>query len=218
MCVKRPNSCRGCVVWSVGVLDQESTYSPMLTTLLGYVLLGVVSVSERFLRQGEEARSFETGTSDQGTTRLVGAAWAVGIGVGLLAPVLSRSGPGRISDTRLPKLGSVLMVLGLGLKWWAMHKLGRFYTRTLRTASDQPVVESGPYRYVRHPGYLGAVLMWIGFSLTTRHWLALLGITLAMLMAYTRRISAEETMLVQTLGEPYAAYQRRTARLLPGAY
>jgi isoprenylcysteine carboxyl methyltransferase (ICMT) family protein YpbQ len=190
----------------------------MLTTLLGYVLLGVVSVSERFLRQGEEARSFETGTSDQGTTRLVGAAWAVGIGVGLLAPVLSRSGPGRISDTRLPKLGSVLMVLGLGLKWWAMHKIGRFYTRTLRAASDQPVVESGPYRYVRHPGYLGAVLMWIGFSLTTRQWLALLGITLAMLMAYTRRISSEETMLVQTLGEPYAAYQRRTARLLPGAY
>jgi len=190
----------------------------MLTTLLGYVLLGVVSVSERFLRQGEEARSFETAASDQGTTRLVGAAWAVGIGVGLVAPVLSRSGPGRISDTRLPKFGIVLMVLGLGLKWWAMHKLGRFYTRTLRTASDQPVVESGPYRYVRHPGYLGAVLMWIGFSLTTRHWLALLGITLAMLMAYTRRISAEETMLVQTLGEPYAAYQRRTARLLPGAY
>jgi len=37
-------------------------------------------------------------------------------------------------------------------------------------------------------------------------------------MADTRRISSEETMLVQTLGEPYAAYQRRTARLLPGAY
>ncbi len=49
----------------------------MLTTLLGYMLLGVFTVSERFLRQGEEARSFETAASDQGTTRLVGAAWAL---------------------------------------------------------------------------------------------------------------------------------------------
>ncbi|SRR5712692_5638358 len=188
----------------------------MPTTPIGYLLLGVFFVSERLLRQGEEARSFDAAASDQGTTRLVGAAYAVGIAAGLLAPALSRSG--RIYDSRLPKLGIVLMVLGLGLKWWAMHTLGRFYTRALRTASDQPVVDNGPYRYVRHPGYLGAVLMWIGFSLTTRNWLALLGIAPTMLFAYTQRISAEETMLVQTLGEPYAAYQRRTARLLPGAY
>jgi len=188
----------------------------MRTTPIGYLLLGVFFVSERLLRQGEEARSFDAAASDQDTTRLVGAAYAVGIAAGLLAPALSRSG--RIYDSRLPKLGIVLMVLGLGLKWWAMHTLGRFYTRTLRTASDQLVVDNGPYRYVRHPGYLGAVLMWIGFSLTTRNWLALLGIAPTMLFAYTQRISAEETMLVQTLGEPYAAYQRRTARLLPGAY
>src|SRR5579859_2144839 len=133
----------------------------MLTALLGYLLLVVFAVSERFLRQGDAARSFDATASDQGTTRLVGAAWAASIGLGLLAPVLARAGPGRIVDTRWPKLGLGLMVMGLGLKWWAMRTLGRFYTRTLRARADQPVVEGGPYRYVRHPGYLGAVLMWL---------------------------------------------------------
>jgi len=198
--------------------DQNDEPAFMRTRLVAYPLLAVFFVSERLLRQGDEARSLDVSAMDKGTTRLVGAAYAVAINAGLVVPALCRSGPGRISNPHLPKVGLALMVLGLRLKWWAMQTLGRFYTRTLRTAPDQRVVDSGPYRYVRHPGYLGAVAMWIGFSLSTRNWLALLGITSTMLVAYTWRISAEESMLVQTIGAPYAAYQRRTARLFPGAY
>jgi protein-S-isoprenylcysteine O-methyltransferase len=56
--------------------------------------------------------------------------------------------------------------LELALKTWAVRTSGRFDTRTLRSASDQSVTDSGPYRLVRHPGYLGALLLWIGFGLT----------------------------------------------------
>ena len=44
------------------------------------------------------------------------------------------------------------MALGLALKAWAVRTLRGFYTRTLRTACDQRMIDSGPYRLVRHPG------------------------------------------------------------------
>jgi protein-S-isoprenylcysteine O-methyltransferase Ste14 len=44
-----------------------------------------------------------------------------------------------------------------------MRTLGRAYSRTLRTERER-VVEAGPYRHVRHPGYLGSNLIWLGFA------------------------------------------------------
>jgi protein-S-isoprenylcysteine O-methyltransferase Ste14 len=185
---------------------------------LGYLLLGVFFAMERRLREGDEARSFHAGASDRGTTRLIGAASGSALVVGGLAPLLSHRGWGHLADSRLPTLGLGLMGLGLALKAWAMRTLGRFYTRTLRAASDQPVIDAGPYRLVRHPGYLGALLLWLGFGLAVRNWLATLSVALALAPAYLRRIHSEESLLVETLGEPYAAYRRRTWRLLPGVY
>jgi protein-S-isoprenylcysteine O-methyltransferase Ste14 len=78
----------------------------------------------------------------------------------------------RISDPQSPPLGLALMALGLGLKFWAMRTLGQFYARTLRTATDQPIVDAGPYQHVRHSGYLGAVAAVDRFRLTTRNWIA----------------------------------------------
>lgn len=46
-----------------------------------------------------------------------------------------------------------LGVSGLALRVWSMRTLGAFYTRTLRTAQNQHVVDTGPYRMIRHPGY-----------------------------------------------------------------
>jgi protein-S-isoprenylcysteine O-methyltransferase Ste14 len=190
----------------------------MRTFVLAYALLAIFIASERLLRQGDEAISLEESEEDRGTTRLVGAAYGVSINAGLLAPVLSRAGIGRISNPRPATAGVMLMVVGLALKVWAMRTLGRFYTRTLRTASDQVVVEGGPYRFLRHPGYLGAIMMWSGFGLATRNWLLAAAVSLAMMFVYRRRIAFEESMLAHSFGPAYAGYQRRTARLVPGVY
>src|SRR5258708_1479204 len=57
------------------------------------------------------------------------------------------------------------MIIGLTLRVWAAQVLGRFYTRTLRTTDKQRIVQSGPYHLIRHPGYLGTILIWIGAGL-----------------------------------------------------
>jgi protein-S-isoprenylcysteine O-methyltransferase Ste14 len=67
-------------------------------------------------------------------------------------------------------------------------------------------------------GLTAPLLSRLGFGLVTRNALVAVTIVLAMLTAYTRRIVAEEAMLVDHLGAAYQDYIHETFRLLPGVY
>jgi protein-S-isoprenylcysteine O-methyltransferase len=110
------------------------------------------------------------------------------------------------------------MAGGLSLRIWAQRTLGAFYTRTLRTDEQQQVVDAGPYVRVRHPGYAGMLAFWSGYGLSLTSWPALTVTAIPNAVAYLQRIEAEEAMLEASLGDSYRAYQRRTARLVPGLY
>ena len=108
-----------------------------------------------------------------------------------------------------------MMTAGLALRAWSMRTLGAYYSRTLRTTSDQGVVESGPYRVIRHPGYLGSIMVWTGFAVTSGSAAAAAGVAALMGNAYSRRIASEEAMLTGRFGSAYAEYSQRTKRLIP---
>jgi protein-S-isoprenylcysteine O-methyltransferase Ste14 len=130
-----------------------------------------------------------------------------------LAPVLRRTRSPRLPRVAAP-LGVGLEAFGLGLRAWSMRTLGRSYTRTLRVEQAQSVVDSGPYAWVRHPGYAGSLLVWAGFALTSRS-VPVLGTVGTLLgTAYRRRIVAEELLLRREL-PGYEAYRARTKRLIP---
>lgn len=95
-----------------------------------------------------------------------------------------------------------------------MRTLGAFYSRTLQTREEQTVVETGPYRLVRHPGYLGSLLIWTGFALSSRSLPVVVGVTGVVVHAYGRRIDAEEQLLDRDL-PGYGDYRRRTWKLIP---
>jgi protein-S-isoprenylcysteine O-methyltransferase Ste14 len=124
----------------------------------------------------------------------------------------------RVSPETLPRaagpVGVGVQTLGLGLRAWSMRTLGRSYTRTLRTEGAQRVVEAGPYRLIRHPGYAGSLLIWLGFALTSRSLLVLEVVGGLVGGAYHRRVAAEEALLGRDLSG-YEAYARRTKRLIP---
>jgi protein-S-isoprenylcysteine O-methyltransferase len=95
-----------------------------------------------------------------------------------------------------------------------MRHLGRYYSRTLRIESDQHVVDDGPYTYVRHPGYLSSMMVWVGSRAAIN--IVVAAITaLVLAYVYVRRITAEEALLKSTLGEQYESYQHHTWRLIP---
>jgi protein-S-isoprenylcysteine O-methyltransferase Ste14 len=71
---------------------------------------------------------------------------------------------------------------------------------------------------VRHPGYLGVLLLWLGAGLASANVLVAGLIAISMGRAYRRRIGSEEAMLTDTFGEDYVAYTHRTRRLIPWVY
>ncbi len=112
-------------------------------------------------------------------------------------------------------LGTALLILGSGLRRYCIRLLGRYFTAAVTVTPGQPVIERGPYRWVRHPGYSAGFLMYLGMGLALGCWLSLLIFVLLIVTVYPRRVQAEETALLNTLGEPYRQYMRRTKRYIP---
>jgi protein-S-isoprenylcysteine O-methyltransferase Ste14 len=190
----------------------------MLTTIMAYLLVALFSVFEGRLRKGKAAQSLEPGASDQQSTRRLGAAYGVAVLCLLAAPLLNLLSPGHILYVPSGWIGLAISLGGIGLRIWATVILGEFYTRTLLVQENQSVVQRGPYRFIRHPGYLGVILMWTGAGLATNNWIVTLVILLTLCMAYLYRIQTEEAMLLERLGKPYAEYMTHTWRLLPLVY
>ena len=139
-------------------------------------------------------------------------AWALGIGLaygsfGGLRPAMP-----------LQIAGLILMGIGIALRSAAILQLGHFHTPNVAVLQDHRVIDTGLYRHVRHPSYLGALIAFLGFSLALANGWSL-GIIMGMaLVIYPYRIREEEAALTAALGDRYRAYCRRTWRLLPGVY
>ncbi len=110
--------------------------------------------------------------------------------------------------------GLLAMVAGLALRTWAIVTLGRWFTLEVGVAPAQRVVEEGPYRVIRHPSYVGALLAFAGSALLLRAWVAAALGTLVLGLAYRRRIVQEERVLLTGLSG-YADYVARTGALVP---
>ena len=112
-----------------------------------------ISLSAHIPRAPGEASDLAATDSDQGTTWQIGAAYGLAAG---LSPVLRRLRAGRLPPASGPA-GVAVMAAGLALRAWSMRTLGTYYSRTLRTTSDQTVVEHGPYRVLRRGTLLVSV-------------------------------------------------------------
>ena len=184
--------------------------------LSGYLVIASFFIIQLKLRQTKAARSFNGGEYDRGNTTLIGAVTGLGLCLPLVADFLGFAAFNINLAEGLFALA--VMALGVGLRVWAAVVLGKFYTTTLMTTEGQTIVTSGPYALVRHPGYLGEILLWAGFAVLSSNTALLVIIPLMFLAAYMYRIAAEEGMLVKELGESYVRYRKRTHKLVPFLY
>jgi len=111
--------------------------------------------------------------------------------------------------------GIFLMLLGVLVRQWAIAVLGRFFSLTVRVATDHRVVTRGPYRLVRHPSYTGVLITFIGLGLAVQSSGGLLVLLGVFSLCYGYRIRVEEKTLLSELGQDYASYMKRTKRLIP---
>jgi protein-S-isoprenylcysteine O-methyltransferase Ste14 len=112
-------------------------------------------------------------------------------------------------------LGTVIVWLGLLLRWWSFDSLGKYFTVTVRTSEDQVVVERGPYRVLRHPSYTGLLLVFSGGGLIVHNWVSAAGAGAVLLVALIYRLRIEERALEEALGSRYRQFAENRARLVP---
>ena len=199
---------------------------------LGGVLLILLFVIEAEVRFGARARSSRAEETDRRSTLALTFGTLVPIaGFALVMKHARAAGApsptgwaGWLFGESLPGLpalawaATAIGLAGLGLRLWAVLTLRERYTRTLLTHGDHAIERGGPYRVVRHPGYLGSLLCLNGVGFTSGSAVVFAASLLATVSAYVYRIRAEDRMLIQALGEPYAQYRREVSALIPAIY
>ncbi len=112
--------------------------------------------------------------------------------------------------------GIVIFLGGVGYRLWAVRTLGEFYSHRVRTTDGHRIVDSGPYRFTRHPAYAGMIAANLGVALYFPNAATACVFLFALIPSIAARIAVEERTLLQIEG--YAEFAKTRKRLLPGIW
>ena len=146
------------------------------------------------LRRHREGTTLEIKDRQSGLVVVFGLIAAVYLAFGL-----SLAGIALLPDW-LFYLGIALMVLGIFLRQWSIALLGVFFSTLVSVQEGQTIIRKGPYRYLRHPSYTGAIMIFTGIGLAILSWGAVLVLLAASFAVYGYRIRIEEKALVERFG------------------
>ena len=134
----------------------------------------------------------------------------------LVPPLILLSGIGQLSAgwPFIRILGFALSLYALIILTWVPRVLGRFLVPQAVVFPDHALITSGPFKFLRHPSFSGALALWLGTALGTLNWL-LLGLWFLLLVGKTIQARAEEEILQTKFGSAYEAYARQTGRFIP---
>jgi protein-S-isoprenylcysteine O-methyltransferase Ste14 len=175
----------------------------------------------RVMEAGVDIRTFKrlragARRQDKGSHMVLLCLIVIGLLLGLLLALKVPAAAMTSAPDLLFWPGILLMYAGIALRFYAIKCLGRYFTTSVAVAAEQTVVETGPYRFIRHPSYAGFLITWLGVGLSlTNNWLSLLVIMGCALAGFAYRIHVEERVLQERLGQRYQEYMQRTKRLIP---
>jgi protein-S-isoprenylcysteine O-methyltransferase Ste14 len=185
---------------------------PPLTALalVSAGLAGAASLTSGNLSAGER--------EDRGNRWVIAALGLIGLLDVYLPARADREERWTIDGESVRWLGVLLYALGGVLRLWPVFVLGRRFSGLVAIQPGHTLVTSGIYSRIRHPSYLGLLVMTLGWGLVFRAWVGVLLATL-IVPPLVARIRSEEQLLRSQFGAEYDAYRARTpARLIPGLY
>jgi protein-S-isoprenylcysteine O-methyltransferase Ste14 len=185
-----------------------------------YIVLGIafalwlcieVPLSVRNRASGSEA-----GGRDKNT---LSAIWATLVLANSMALIVACTGAWRISGKPcFVWIGIAIFAIGVVLRLASIVTLGRLFTYNVAIRDGHALKTTGLYRLMRHPGYAGLFIAFIGIDLALNDWLSFAIGVIPLFIVLSRRIAVEEKVLIAEFGDAYVQYQRRTRRLFPGIY
>ena len=153
----------------------------------------------------------DSSSVDSGSMRLIVA----GMQLAMLAAFVIAFFLRPFAGTAYFWVGIVLLILGSALRRHCFRVLGDYFTYAVKASGSQPVIDRVAYRWVRHPSYTGAMMMFAGMGLALGNWPSLIVLLVTAVAVYAYRVVVEERALCETIGEPYRAYMARRKRFIP---
>lgn len=165
-----------------------------------------------------DRRSVSGTSADNGSLQVMAVAFIIGLTIAFWVPSLS--GAARITSYQvsIQTAGILLIWGGMAFRLWAVATLGKLFRITVVLQNEHQLVTHGPYTFLRHPSYTGAIITFCGIGLALNNWLSLLILLTVVLIGYSYRISIEEQALCARFGTVYEDFSRTRWRLVPFVY
>ena len=189
----------------------------MIIRYLALLFVYVWAAIEIF-RQIKESRQKQGQTNaDTGSLLLIYAAIFIGYGIGIPFAFLTF---GRITwgEPYPAILGLAVIVVGASIRFIAMRTLSRHFTYAVGIQEQHELIEQGLYRSIRHPAYLGELMVFLGIGLAFANWISLVILLVCPFIAFHVRMNVEEKVLLDHFAARYTEYRKRTWRLVPWLY
>jgi protein-S-isoprenylcysteine O-methyltransferase Ste14 len=111
--------------------------------------------------------------------------------------------------------GLALILAAAAMRVWVRVHIRGLYSGHVEVQNDHRLVQSGPYRFVRHPGYTGFLLLALGVTVGYSSLIGLAAIPVLLLPGLAYRMKVEERLLTGQFGDEYRAYALKTRQLIP---
>ncbi|KQS90119.1 isoprenylcysteine carboxylmethyltransferase family protein [Chryseobacterium sp. Leaf394] len=114
--------------------------------------------------------------------------------------------------------GLTMIITGVLIRWMIIRSLGKYFTVDVSIRQDHKIKQDGIYQILRHPSYSFALLTFLGLGLYLNNWISLIIVFIPVCIAFRYRIAVEEKALIETFGDDYLNYRKRTKMLIPLIY
>jgi protein-S-isoprenylcysteine O-methyltransferase len=150
---------------------------------------------------------------DRGTARRIVLSVNTTITAALLEHAWLRGGA--LPHVAWVTLGFVVATVGIALRAWSVRTLDRHFTWHVTIVDGHRLVTSGPYRWFRHPSYVGALVAYVAFPLAIGSWLAGALALPLLATAFRARIHLEEKRLEAHFGDEWRTFAARVGPTWP---
>ena len=115
-------------------------------------------------------------------------------------------------------IGALMVIAGMIIRIVSILTLKQHFTYTVTKIEGHELIETGFYKTIRHPGYLGQLIIFTGVAVSMSNWLSVICMFIPCFLGFIYRITVEERFMKEQMGQKYLDYQKRTKRLIPKIY
>lgn len=112
--------------------------------------------------------------------------------------------------------GFTLTAIGLVIRFISVMALSKQFSTDVRVVKGHELITTGIFKYIRHPSYLGYLIIPLGIGIAFSNWIAVNLFFIPNIFAVAYRIKVEEKVLIESFGQEYEEYKKRTKLLIPG--